>query len=67
MIDLSNYTPIDFPWDFTCFSKIDKNPLDIQLPLCIISVNTCTPDSNAYRIMLVGIMSFIVVYYRINL
>lgn len=33
MIDLSNYTPIDFPWDFTCFSKIDKNPLGIQLPL----------------------------------
>ncbi len=64
MIDLSNYTPIDFPWDFTCFSKIDKNPLGIQLPLYYIGERT--PDSNAYRIMLVGIMSFMV-YYRINL
>ncbi|QLE78851.1 PaaI family thioesterase [Francisella sp. Scap27] len=33
MIDLDDYTPIDFPWDFTCFSSKDKNPIGIQLPL----------------------------------
>lgn len=42
MIDLSNYTPIDFPLDFTCFSKIDKNPLGIQLPLYYIGEHMYT-------------------------
>ncbi|AXA33371.1 PaaI family thioesterase [Francisella adeliensis] len=33
MINLNNYKPIDFPWDYTCFSSTDKNPISLQLPL----------------------------------
>ncbi|QIV96386.1 uncharacterized protein (TIGR00369 family) [Allofrancisella inopinata] len=33
MINLDDYKPIEFPWDYTCFSSIDKNPIGIQLPL----------------------------------
>ena len=33
MIDLNDYQPVDFPWDYTCFSSIDKNPIGLQLPL----------------------------------
>jgi len=33
MINLNDYTPVDFHWDYTCFSKVDKNPIGLKLPL----------------------------------
>ena len=42
MIDLNNYNKVDFSWDFTCFSKPDKNPIGVQLPLYHIGENMYT-------------------------
>ncbi|APC96764.1 PaaI family thioesterase [Francisella frigiditurris] len=37
MINLDDYKPIDFHWNYTCFSSKDKNPIGLQLPLYHIS------------------------------
>lgn len=42
MINLDNHKPIDFPWNYTCFSSIDKNPLGVQLPLYHIGYHMYT-------------------------
>ena len=37
MKNLDNYKPIaNFPWDNTCFSRVEKNPIGLQLPLYYI-------------------------------